>query len=319
MRITKYKIIAIALFAITTILNVSAQPRTIGTPEILIQQNGVNFQAPVWSPDGNTIAVTADRYVGIWLAEADGSNLRQLTDADAGYGLSWSNDSEAILTRLNSTENRRRNHAITIFYADGSTPNQITESREKMDALPKWAQFGEQVVLIENDKVEAFDSGMEIPQRFKNRPSQAFYILKNNAIAKGMIPTNSTENISPFDDAQYLNLEVSPDGQKLAFEVYAGNLFVMNVDGSNLIDLGKANRPSWSPDSRYLVASVSEDNGYNITKGDIFAFSIDGTYRVNLTENSDLIAQNPDWSPIGSKIAFDVPDKGAIYTLTIQQ
>ncbi len=300
-------------------LLVSAQPVPVGEPEILLQENGINFQAPVWSPDGNTIAVTADRYIGIWLADANGSNLRQLTDADAGFGLSWSNDSQAILTRLNTTENRRRNHAITIFYANGTAPNQISDSRPKMDALPKWAQFGEQVVLIENDKVEAFDSGMEVQQRFKNRPSQAFYVLKSNTIAKGMIPTNSTENISPFEDAQYLNLEVSPDGQKLAFEVYGGNLYVMNVDGSNLVDLGKANRPSWSPDSRYLVASISEDNGYNITKGDIFAFSIDGNVKINLTENTDLIAQNPDWSPEGSKIAFDVPEEGAIYVLTIQQ
>ncbi|GAB5408095.1 MAG: hypothetical protein BalsKO_04600 [Balneolaceae bacterium] len=291
----------------------------MGEPEVLIQQNGVNFQSPVWSPDGSKLAVTADRYIGIWLTDANGSNLRKLTDADAGYGLSWSNDSKSILTRVNATENRRRNHAITIFYTDERSPNQITEFRSKMESIPKWAQFGEQVVLIENNKVEAFNSGIDVSQQFKNKPSQAFYVLKSNAIAKGMIPTNSTEDISPFDDAQYLNLEVSPDGQKLAFEVYGGNLYVMNVDGSNLIDLGKANRPSWSPDSRYLVASVSEDNGYNVTKGDIFAFSIDGTTKVNLTENTDLIAQNPNWSPTGSKIAFDVPDEGAIYALTIQQ
>ncbi|MEQ9308388.1 MAG: hypothetical protein RLN90_02975 [Balneolaceae bacterium] len=319
MKFTRLSNLTLILIITSIPLISNAQPKTMGDPEILIQQNGINFQSPVWSPDGNTIAVTADRYVGIWLADANGSNLRQLTDADAGFGLSWSNDSKAILTRVNATENRRRNHAITIFQADGSSQNQITEFRPTMDAIPKWAQFGEQVVLIQNDKVEAFNSGMNIPQQFKSRPSQAFYVLKSNAIAKGMIPTNSTENISPFEDAQYLNLEVSPDGQKLAFEVYGGNLYVMNVDGSNLVDLGKANRPSWSPDSRFLVASVSEDNGYNITKGDIYAFGIDGSIKINLTENTDLIAQNPDWSPTGSKIAFDAPDKGAVYTLTIQQ
>jgi Tol biopolymer transport system component len=91
------------------------------------------------------------------------------------------------------------------------------------------------------------------------------------------------------------------------------------VDGSDLVDLGKANRPDWSPDSRYVVASVSEDDGYNITKGDLFAFSVDGNEKVNLTEQSGLIAQNPNWSPDGSKIAFDVPTEGAIYVLNIQQ
>ena len=319
MRFKRHTTIAILLFiAITINNNVSAQLRATGTPEVLIKQEGTNFQAPIWSPDGNTIALTADQYRGIWIANANGSNLKQVTDADAGYGMTWSVDSKSLLTRLNTVENRRRNHAIAIFKTDGSL-TQITETRSKMETLPKWAQYGEKVVLIQDEKIEAFDSGIEIPQQFKTRPSQAFYVLKSNEIAKGMIPTNSTENISPFDNAQYLNLEISPDGQKLAFEVYGGNLFVMNVDGSNLVDLGKANRPSWSPDSNYLVASISEDNGYNITKGDVFAFSVDGSQKINLTANTDLIAQNPNWSPLGSKIAFDVPTEGAIYSITIQQ
>jgi len=300
-------------------VNAFAQPKTIGEPEILVQKAGTNFQSPIWSPDGSRIAVTADQYRGIWLADANGTNLNQLTDADAGYGMSWSSDSKSILTRLNTVENRRRNHAIAIFHTDKSSPDQITDFRPKMESLPQWAQYGEKVVLIQNDKIEAFDSKKEMPQQFKSKPSQAFYVLKSNTIAKGMIPTNSTENISPFEDAVYLNLEVSPDGQKLAFEVYGGNLYVMNVDGSNLIDLGKANRSSWAPDSEYLVASISEDNGYNITKGDLFAFSIDGSQKINLTENTDLIAQNPNWSSTGSKPVFDVPDKGIIYSITIQK
>lgn len=320
MRFKKYTSIAfLLLFTAFVSFKVQAQPQAVGEPQILLTQDGINFQAPVWSPNANTIAVTADRYIGIWLANADGSNLRQLTDADAGYGFSWSNDSQSILTRLNTVENRRRNHAITIFHSDGSAPDQITDFRPTMEALPKWAQYGEKVVLIQNDKIEAFDSGMDIPLQFKNKPSLPFYVLKSNEIAKGKIPTNSTENISPFNDAQYLNLEVSPDGQKLAFEVYGGNLYVMNVDGSNLVDLGKANRPSWSPDSNYLVASVSEDNGYNITKGDLFAFSVDGNQSINLTSQTEMIAQNPNWSPDGSKIAFDVPTEGAIYIINIQQ
>lgn len=296
-----------------------AQLKSIGEPQILLQKTGVNFQAPIWSPDGQTIAVTGDRYQGIWLANADGSNIRELTSEDAGFGMSWSNDSESILSRVNTYENRRRNHAIKVFHADGKEPTQVTESRSKMASIPQWAQYGEKIVLIQNGEIEKFESGKVVPQRFKNKPSQPFYVLKDKAIAKGLIPTNTTENISPFDDAQYLNLEISPDGQKLAFEVYAGNLYVMNVDGTNLIDLGLANRPNWSPDSKYIVASVSEDNGYNITKGDLYAFSIDGKERINLTANTDLIAQNPNWSPNGDKIAFDVPNKGAVYTINIQQ
>lgn len=320
MRFKKYTSIAFLLLITAFVsFKVQAQPQALGEPQILLKQDGVNFQAPVWSPDGSKLAVTTTKYIGIWLANADGSNLNQLTEADAGYGMSWSLDSKSILTRLNTVENRRRNHTVAIFNTDNGNMNQVSETRPTMEALPRWAQYGEKVVLIQNDKIEAFDSGLEIPEKFKAKPAQAFYVLKTNQIAKGMIPTNSTENISPFDDARYLNLEVSPDGQRLAFEVYGGNLYVMNVDGSNLVDLGKANRPDWSPDSRYVVASVSEDDGHNITKGNLFAFSVDGNRSINLTSQTEMIAQNPNWSPDGSKIAFDVPNEGAIYVINIQQ
>ncbi len=304
-----------------SLLSVSAfaQISVNGNPEVLIKQDGQYFQDPVWSPDGETIAFSGERYVGIWMANSNGSDVRQLTEADAGFGFSWSNDSKAILARVNEFQNRRRNHAVTIFKTDGSEASQLSDFRPTMEALPQWARYGEKVVLIQNENIETFETGLDIPQRFKNQPVKPFYVLKSNSIAKGLVPTNSTENISPFDDAEYLNLEVSPDGQKLAFEVYGGNLYVMNVDGTDLIDLGKANRPSWSPDSRYIVASVSEDNGYNITKGDLYAFKVDGSEQINLTSDTDLIAQNPNWSPDGSKIAFDVPDQGAIYVLNIQR
>ena len=91
----------------------------------------------------------------------------------------------------------------------------------------------------------------------------------------------------------------------------------MNIDGTNLMDLGKASRAKWSPDSRYVVAMVAEDDGHNYTKSDLYALSIDGEERINLTASTDIIAMNPDWSPQGDKIVFDSPDDGAIYIMSI--
>ena len=187
-----------------------------------------------------------------------------------------------------------------------------------MPATPQWADFDRQVVLITDESVESFDTGKQLDSPQKMTTNKLFYVLKSNKLAAGMIPTNSTEDISPFEDAQYLNLEVSPDGRKLSFEIYGGNLFVMNIDGTDLVDLGKANRAKWSPDSQYVIAMVADDNGYEYTRSDIVALSVDGTQRVNLTETTDLLATNPDWSPTGNKIAFDNPKDGNIYVLSIE-
>tara|TARA_Y100001935_G_scaffold255672_1_gene271402 strand:+ start:240967 stop:241926 length:960 start_codon:yes stop_codon:yes gene_type:complete len=295
-----------------------AQPASTGSPEKLISNSSKEYQRPAWSPDGSKIAFTAGRNQGIWITNADGTDMKQVTDEIAGFGFSWSMDSQNILARVSETENRRQKMGIKIYGLDGSS-TQITELRDDMPALPTWANFDENVVLITNDKIEKFDSGKETPEQFKTKSRQAFYVLKPNSIATGMVPENTTTDISPFEDAKYLNLEVSPDGQKLAFEVYGGNLYVMNIDGSGLVDLGKANRPSWSPDSKYVCAMVAEDDGHSYKSSDLIAFSADGSQQINLTQTTDLIAMNPAWSPSGDKIAFDSPDDGSIYILNISQ
>ncbi len=294
-----------------------AQPSPDGEPQRLISAEASDFMNPVWSPDGTKIAFTSIQQQGLWIANADGSNIELITNESAGYGFSWSSDSESILTRVSEYQNKRRKLAVKIYHTDGSEPTQLTEFRDQMPSIPKWANYDRQVVLISDNDIESFDSGKEVSNQQKTSVTKPFYVLKSNQIAKGKVPENSAENISPFEDAQYLNLEVSPDGRKLAFEVYGGNLFVMNIDGTNLMDLGKANRAKWSPDSQYLVAMVAEDDGHNYTKSDLYALSIDGEERINLTTSTDIIAMNPDWSPQGNRIVFDSPDDGSIYILNI--
>ncbi|WP_421775049.1 hypothetical protein [Gracilimonas sp.] len=310
-------IITSLLLVISLSVTAFAQPSADGEPQRLISAEASDFINPVWSPDGTKIAFTSSQQQGLWIADADGSGIEQITNESAGYGFSWSSDSESILTRVSEYQNKRRKLAVKIYHTNGNEPTLLTEFRDQMPAIPKWANNDQQVVLISDNDIESFQTGKEVSTQQKASITKPFYVLKSNQIATGKVPANSTENISPFDDAQYLNLEVSPDGRKLAFEVYGGNLFVMNIDGTNLMDLGKANRAKWSPDSQYLVAMVADDDGHNYTKSDLYALSIDGEERINLTSSTDIIAMNPDWSPQGNQIVFDSPDDGSIYILNI--
>ena len=313
--ITQRSFLALAL-VLFLFASAHAQLSVKGEPKLLIKTS-TPFQNPSWSPDGSKIAFTSLRYQGLWIANTDGKEIEQVTNKDAGYGFSWSSDSKSILTRLSETVNRRRNHAVAVFDVSSKLETQLSEFRAEMPTLPRWAQFDEKAVLITDTGVEVFDTGKQADSRQKVMPNAPFYVLKQNQIAKGMIPENSTEDISPFDEATYLNLTVSPDGQKLAFEVYGGNLYIMNIDGTGLIDLGRLNNPSWSPDSRYVLANSIEDDGYNFSQADIIALPVDGTQTFNLTASTDLIALNPSWSPDGQRIAFDVPNEGAIYVLEL--
>jgi len=126
------------------------------------------------------------------------------------------------------------------------------------------------------------------------------------------------ETLIPFEGKTFLNATASPDGERIAFEVMGGDLYVMNIDGTHIVNLGRANRPEWSPDSRYIAAMLAEDDGHHYLKSDIVAFTTDGSECLYFTTSSGLIAMSPSWSPDGTKIAFHTENDNGIYVLELR-
>jgi Tol biopolymer transport system component len=60
---------------------------------------------------------------------------------------------------------------------------------------------------------------------------------------------------------------------------------------------------------------ITEDDGHQILASDIFTININGFEKTNITNTEDKLEMNPSWSPKGDKIAYDVPDEGAIYVI----
>jgi TolB protein len=122
---------------------------------------------------------------------------------------------------------------------------------------------------------------------------------------------------------------ISPDGKKIAFDsnrlrvtgehINISDLWVMEADGSEqTVLLKRAGSSSWSPNSKNLVFHASASGTGVPTKGDIGAAlsdsdifmlnlddCIDAVYGAwNITNTTDYIEDDPDWSPDGQRIAF---------------
>jgi Tol biopolymer transport system component len=102
----------------------------------------------------------------------------------------------------------------------------------------------------------------------------------------------------PSDERFIKSVALSPDGKELALSTEDGNenrrVFVVDADGRNRRDLGRAADPDWSPDGRKLVLATGR-----------------GCVVVNEPFDGDPAAhirgkcRVPKWSPDGTQVVFE--------------
>lgn len=207
---------------------------------------------PRWSPDGAKIAFTSQvtvgegiKYAEIFIMNADGSGLQQITDSTtlAGQGQyntersywnsvpTWSPDGSKILFGSN-----RGGDGITpVLYtmnADGSGQAKLGLFYDVDGTQPDWSPATGKIVCV------------------------------RGSIAKGDIWAMDGQSPFPLMTAKKLTDNIdnnscpvwSPDGRQIAFVSDAGSnkdIYIMNADGSNLRRLtyekSAEGYPAWRP------------------------------------------------------------------------
>jgi Tol biopolymer transport system component len=315
------KSISIILLLIVGLTSIgSAGWKVAKKPAKLIGGEGKYFMHPRWSPDGAWIAFTESNYKGLWVMKAGGTGARQITDeAAAGFGFEWAANANALISRVAKYEKKRRYNAVELFDLEKNETRLLTDYRTLMPGLPHWADADQKVYMYNRRKLEIFDSGLKSPALAKTAAEKQIHFLKEDKIAIGDITTGAYKVFEPLKGQQCLNVTPSPDRKKVAFEIMGGNMYVMNADGTGLVDLGKGYRPQWAPDSEYLVYMVTKDDGHQFLESDLYVIRRDGGEKTQLTFTNDKLEMNPSWSADGKKIAFDVMHEGVIYVLEISK
>lgn len=232
----------------------------------------IAFEAEAFIPDpSDASGQTGTSTDGIWIANVDGSGLRQLTtDSEAGRDPVWSPDGQMIAFTSDRDEGRVD---IWVSRVDGTDLRQLTASDEQ-DFDVSWSPDGSKI---------AFASGYS-PEKQEN---PEIWIMDADGSNKVQL-TNGSES---YDKPAW-----SPDGSMIAFSSTKlgplGDIWIMNADGSGKTRLTRASRssftcttklicykePQWSPDGTKLVFPnvLTESEGWGGT--------VSGYYRLWVLE-----------------------------------
>lgn len=257
------------------------------------------MMAPVWSPDGSKIAVTSDNYQGIWVANADGSNLRQITtDLGAGYKMVWSADSKEILARPNEVVNLKKVYSVKTYNVNTGKATTLVSKTRAIKGTPTWKSVNQEAKAMKR-----VNANTSLYEKMVSNPAEV---------------TSTVSALAQFSGKILMNPTISADNSKIAFQILGKGLWVCNADGSNLQSLGNYVRPAWMPDNKTIVAALTKDNGTAFTASDIYAINIANGNQTNLTSKTNIIAFAPAVSPDGKRIAVENCIDGGIYIMDLK-
>ena len=291
-------ICVVALGVLAPMLSMAqSMPTTGGEPVWLAGSQDNVLMQPRWSPNGDQIAVAGPRYQGISLLSSDGTFVTQLSDLPGvGFRFQWAPDQHLLVGRASRFDGPRRLDAIVVLDAASRATSTLLDFSTDQVGMPEWAA----------DRISVRVDVSAHPQIID--PAGRTSKDASNVL-------DAIDNIRFELEGRTINHAVSPDRAKVAYEVVGGSLMVRTVLGEEL-DLGDGHRPSWAPDSEWLVFERSVDDGHEFLASDLYAVSVQTGRIVQLTNTSDKLEMNADWSPDGLNIAYD--SDGGIFVLPIE-
>ena len=274
--------------------------RPDGTGKTRLTQEGDQNYLPAWSRDGRKLAFTSNRSgrSQIWVMAANGSNPIQLTTEADNAVPTWSPDGK----RLAFASKRTGHFEIWVMNADGSDQKQVTKTD----------------VAVANDGPAWSPDGRKI----------AFYSNRSGHYAIWLMEPDGSHltQFTTADGDRYVDSNApawSPDGSKIAFwwgvAHKSGNIWVMNVDGSNRRQLTdqpvgiNADGPAWSPDGKKILFSSNRPGSQGIGN---WIMNADGSDQRVFTTNT-FVRSRPSWQPnsstppsVGSSISTNGSSSG---------
>lgn len=268
---------------------------------------------PVWSPSGDKIAVTSDNYDGIWVADADGSNLRQVTAA------------QVPATRCNGTPTAQNCSAEpmwcpTIVFstklgggnaADGAETTLVGKTRE-LTGTPLWND-AERVMI----SGRAWRIERQHTQPSSAHPRQPYDVYTMMVTYDPAGVADKVASLKEFSGAIIINPALSSnDGKQVAFQVPGKGIFTCNSGRQRRGLPVAAIRHGCSTICR--LTPLSPIMAKVLLAPIIYAVDVATGKAVLLTANTDMIPLTPGFDTRWQTAVFENAKDACIYEITLK-
>lgn len=238
------------------------------------------------SPNKANIALTNSDYSNLDIIGINGSVTVKIPYINSFHS-KWSPDSEKLLLMKSNYEQKKRRNGLIIINNTGSINNTIIELTNKKIYPIGWTGDNTIHYLLDEQlitkNIKGSKNEWDLPLIFsiKNR------LYKKTSDSDALILYEANDMI--------LNLSHSSNAELIVFEVYGDKTIIIQNSETIIDDIQNGNAPKISPDGNMITFMVLEDDGYQITSGDIYLWdSRTGSTDV-IADDSKQIGMNPVW------------------------
>ena len=242
-----------------------------------IGEQGSYFSMNI-SPDKATIALTNSNYTSLDIIGIKGSIDVDIPDINS-FHCKWSPDSEKLLLMRSNYEQKRRKNGLIVINNMGSIDHTVIELTNKKIYPIGWTGDNTVHYLLDEELITRNIKGS------KNEwDMPLIYSIKNRLYKK----TNDSDAILLYEaNDMILDLSYCSNAELIVFEVYGDKTIIIQNSETIIDDIQDGNAPKISPDGNMVIFMVLEDDGYQITSGDIYLWD-------SRTGKTDVIADDPE-------------------------
>jgi Tol biopolymer transport system component len=295
--------------------SLSAQNLVVSEVRQITNLDQGTYYFPQLFPDGDKILFTSSNFTGLHYYDMASGKIVELSkESGAGYEPAFSVDGTSIIYRISEYKNRRKFSSLVKQEME-TGEKQILVADKRNLSTPRISASGA-IVLLQDyipEQISLNKNGQDAVQQNVQSDIPTAFIENTNIV---LIKGGAKQIIQPMGEGHYIWPSVSPDGSKLLFTKMGEATYITDLDGNNPVSLGRANAPRWSPDSKWVVYMDDKDDGYVVLESHLYAVSVDGQQRVQLSDAPNRIDMYPVWGNQFENIVF-ATDQGEIFFISI--